>query len=342
MRRWFGVILVAGVFGVLVGCDGDSGGGGTPDLAGGDTGAGDTGAGDTVPDVGPNEDLPIDVGPGPDGSGPNDTTADAMPEVLPPVDTVTDVGPGPDTAPEVVEPQYVPMVGDASCAGLWVDPAAPDPVVFAGEIHELLSDNPLRDITVGLYSGADDTLLAEAVTDADGLYRIEGLPAAFPFDGFYSKLTGTGLVDTYGFNNRPLGMDLLAYDLTGVAQAAYNTLRTILELNGAVFTPETGVVSGRIVGCDGENMGGLLVRIDPAPEGTGIYYRYGTMDFREAGPGIATVQEQGSFAIINVPPGNYTVTVSGSADGIVAPTDIVAAPVKCAADAVSIQIVYVR
>jgi hypothetical protein len=165
--------------------------------------------------------------------------------------------------------------------------------------------SPEAGVVIAAYKISDEnTVVAMTTTDASGNYSLTITTDGTALDG-YLKATKSGFVETYLYPPAPLAADFGMASINMLTPQNYGFVYTLTQVSQA---PDQGIIG--ILAVDSANMAVAGATISSTPATT---YRYnGTNGLPAPMANAMATQSDGLGYMVNVPPGQVTVTAAKS------------------------------
>ena len=230
------------------------------------------------------------------GCGGGSGSPDAAPPPDPPDARPIDAALPPDAHPP-----------DLTCAGM--DPpvlVVPDPLTIAGFTRSIGASgaSPVAGVAVEARQVSDDSVVASDISRNDGAYSLSVVTGAVALTG-YLHATADTFFPTNLFPPDPIQKDI---GMLTIPLFAKQLLPLLATLAGTELKPGDGVAIVQVHDCAGDGMAGVVVAITGGNADTKIVYGSGDPPLPTAS--ATTTDESGTVYILNIPPGE--VTVSGT------------------------------
>ena len=220
-----------------------------------------------------------------------------------------------------------PIGANIGCLGQPLPGSAPDTVTFSGNTFTLGlgGSTPVTTASVAVHATADDAVLAGPTpTDMTGTFAIPVATGGRPLDA-YVRVTESTFLAT-----KLVPATATFADVTDIPGLLLNDQAlNLLQLFGAVHTPGNGVITVRVLDCDGVPIEGATVTTTPSADRI-VYRDANGLPSRTA----AATAADGLALLFDLSPGDYVVdaeiaatslrehSVSVAGDEVVA-TDVV-------------------
>ncbi len=184
-------------------------------------------------------------------------------------------------------------------AGTGGDP--PPTIAVSGSVEDFLSGDPIAGVDICAPSHPDVVCV---FSDPDGLYELAGVPANEPVHFLGSRddyRWGSGFVLATGEEDLEVGRGALIDDTTAALQ---------FGLFGVDAVDGTGIINigtGNTIDGDGLGAAGITGELSPAAGDGPLYFD----DDNQPTPDGTSSGAGGGVIFVNVPPGDYTVSLAG-------------------------------